>query len=71
MRDWLKKLRCDQKMSQLDIAKQVSISPQYYSLIEKDERRPSPEIAKRIAEVLGFPKEWYKLLENQDTNNLR
>ena len=31
--------------------------------IELGDRRPSPEVAKRIAGVLGFASEWYRLLE--------
>ena len=32
-------------------------------MVETGERRPSPEVAKRIADVLGFGNEWYRLLE--------
>ena len=53
MRIWLKNLRCD--ISQEEIASIVGISQQMYSSIERGERNPSVEVAKRIGEALHFP----------------
>jgi len=61
MRDWLKKIRQDRKMTQEDVARLVGITAQYYCLIENGQRRPSSTAAIKIANVLGF-KEWYNLL---------
>lgn len=63
MNTWLLELRTQKNVSQTEIAKQSNISRQYYNLIENNRRRPSPQVAKRIAAVLGFSDNWYKLLE--------
>ena len=62
----LKDIRLAKGLSQLDVAKKVHITFQYYSYIENGERRPSPQVAKRIAVALGFPDTWYRLLEDND-----
>ena len=41
------------------------ISYAYYNFIERGRRRPSPDVAKRIAAVLGFTDEWYRLLDDK------
>ena len=43
MRKWLKDIRLAKGLSQLDVAKKVHITFQYYSYIENGERRPSRE----------------------------
>ena len=68
-RTYLIKKRLNTNFSQSDIANLVGISRQYYNSIENGLRRPSPEIAKKIANCLNFKDEWYKLLEN-DTSNI-
>ena len=45
----------------------VAISRAGYTMIETGRRRPSPDVAKRIATVLGFPNDWYRLLERDHT----
>ena len=60
---WLKKMRVEKHLLQKDLAKFAGVTPQFYSYIENGNRRPSPQVAKRIAETLGFKDEWYKLLE--------
>lgn len=47
------------------VASRVGISRQFFSMIETDERRPSVEVAKKIAHILGFENEWYRLLESE------
>lgn len=68
-RTYLIQKRLNTNFSQSDIANLVGISRQYYNSIENGLRRPSPEIAKKIANCLNFKDEWYKLLEN-DTSNI-
>ena len=60
---WLTEMRVKGNLSQIEVAKKCAISRQYYNFIENGLRRPSPEVAKRIADVLGFGNEWYRLLE--------
>ena len=64
---FLKKLRLLKDKKQQDVANAAGITAAYYSMIETGERRPSPEVAKKIATVLGFENEWYKLLEKSAT----
>ena len=66
MRKWLKDIRLAKGLSQLDVSKAAQITFQYYSYIENGERRPSPQVAKRIAIALGFPDTWYRLLEDSN-----
>lgn len=54
MRKWLKEKRESNKMTQKEVAESVGFSRQGYSQIEGGARRPSPEKAKKIAEVLDF-----------------
>lgn len=65
MRVWLKNIRESKNISQMDVAKKSGISYPYYNFIENGERRPSPQVAQKIAKVLGFSNEWYKLLEKE------
>ncbi len=62
---WLRKKRKEYRMTQLEIANKAEISLSFYSLIENNLRRPSPDVAKRIANVLGFPDEWFRLLDQK------
>ena len=41
-------------ISQKEAADMVNVSQPAYSNIENGRRRPSPEVAQRIAKVLGF-----------------
>ena len=59
----LKRMRMEALYSQKEFAQVIGISQNHYSNIENGVRRPSPEVAKRIADVLGFGSEWYRLLE--------
>ena len=59
----LKTIRKKKSLSQRKVAELAYISQNHYSNIELGRRRPSPDVAKRIASVLGFPDEWYRLLE--------
>lgn len=62
---WLTEIRKRMNLSQREVATNCAISRQYYNFIERGHRRPSPDVAKRIAAVLGFADEWYKLLDDK------
>jgi transcriptional regulator with XRE-family HTH domain len=69
MRDWLKEIRENLNTSQLKIAHNIGISQNYYSDIENGNRRPSPEVAQRIAAEMHFDKygiDWTKFYENAE-----
>ena len=62
--DWLKELRIQQGLTQEQLAAAVGgIVRTTYTNIENGERRPSVEVAKRIAEVLGFA--WTRFFEEE------
>ena len=60
---FLKERRKNIGLTQEFVAEKAKITRAGYSMIETGRRRPSPDVAKRIAAVLGFPDEWYRLLE--------
>ena len=60
MRTWLKNIRS--KTPQESVAKMAGITQQMYSHIERGERTPSVDVAKKIAAVLGF--EWTRFYED-------
>ncbi len=62
MRKWLIDIRNGRTQAQ--IAKAAGITQQMYSFIELGERRPSVEVAKKIASVLGF--NWIRFFEDED-----
>lgn len=57
-REWLIKAREDKGLTQTEVAKLADVTPQFYYYVEHGERRPSPEIAQKIAKVLGC--DWTK-----------
>lgn len=59
MENWLKTMRG--KMSQREAANRVGITQAFYCEIEKGKKKPSVDVAKRIAKVLGF--EWTRFFE--------
>ena len=61
MRKWLIEIR--KGYTQTQIAEAVGISQQMYSAIELGERRPSVEVAKKIAAVMGF--NWTRFFEDE------
>ena len=50
--------------SQTAFAKVIGISQNHSANLENGVRKPSPAVAKKIAAVLDFPEQWYKLLED-------
>jgi transcriptional regulator with XRE-family HTH domain len=67
MRKWLKDTRSNAGLTQKDIADKSGITRQHYNFIENNERRPSVQSAKKIAEVLGF--NWTKFFEVDDADS--
>ncbi len=61
MKSWLYDLRKKSQYSQEQLANEVGVSRQMINLIENGKRRPSPKVAKKIAEILNF--EWTKFFE--------
>lgn len=61
MRKWLLDIRRRCGMSQRTIAAAAGISQVSYCLIERGEREPRVNTAKRIADALGF--EWTRFYE--------
>ena len=59
---WLKEIRTNANLTQKEIAVKSYISESYYCLIETGERRPSTDVAKAIANVLGF--DWTKFYDD-------
>jgi len=70
MRMWLLDLRKAAGYTQCDIAVAVGITQPSYSNIENGERRPSPETAKALGNVLGF--DWTRFfITHKDQIDLR
>lgn len=51
--DRIRRKRIGLRLTQLDLAKQLGITPQHVSAIEKNHRLPSIEILDKLAEALG------------------
>lgn len=66
--DWLKKLRKERGYKQIEIAKICDITQGCYTHIETGKRKPSVELAKKIAKVLNF--EWTLFFENKPDNKI-
>lgn len=54
VRKWLIDLREKKGMTQEQVADLANIKRPYYTMIESGKRRPSVEVAQRIASVLKF-----------------
>ncbi|AIF44515.1 XRE family transcriptional regulator [Virgibacillus sp. SK37] len=54
MREWLKKMRIAKGLTQEDVASKAFINRAFYSQIENGKRKPSFDVARNIANVLGF-----------------
>ncbi len=59
---FVREKRIASKMTLKDVATAAGISECFASQIETGQRRPSVEVAKRIAAVLGF--EWTRFFED-------
>lgn len=65
MRHWLIDIIQKKHLTHNIIAQNAKITRSYFTQIVSGRRRPSPDVAKRIAAVLGFADEWYKLLDDK------
>jgi len=52
--EWLVEFRNKKNMTQEEVSDLCDIKRPYYSMIENGKRRPSVDVAKRIATVLEF-----------------
>ena len=64
MRDWLKTIRIDSKLTQAALSERVGIDITAIGKYESGERRPSVETAKKIAAELNF--DWTRFYEDGD-----
>lgn len=64
----IEEIRISKHMTQEAVAKAAGISRPAYSNIEGGKRRPSPDVAQRIAHVLGF--DWTRFY-SVETNDKR
>ena len=55
MREWLRKIRVELGLTELETAKRAGITQPFYHNIETGIKNPSVDTAKRIAAALGFP----------------
>lgn len=62
VRHWLKGIRIAKGIKQEEVADSSGISRGYYANIERGEKTPSVEVAKKIAVYLGF--EWIDFFVN-------
>lgn len=63
MLNWLVALRGEQ--SQYQMSEKIGIAQSTYASIEVGSRRPSVEMAKKIASVMGF--EWTRFFEDNQS----
>ncbi len=63
----LKELRKNAGLSSKETAQKSGISYPHYNFIENGKRRPSVDVAKRIAGVLGF--EWTRFYEDKQSES--
>ena len=78
MRDWLYEARKAKGLTQLEVARKLDISEQYYSFIEKGDRQKKMDItlASKLSTIFGISvkrivemeKEWHER-EEADTNS--
>ncbi|TLS37246.1 helix-turn-helix domain-containing protein [Pseudalkalibacillus caeni] len=69
-RHWLTRLRKHKKLTQQEVALKVFIDRGYYALIESGERNPGVEVAKKLADLIGFHHSVFNLESNPFTSAL-
>lgn len=73
-RTWLANLRGKKRMSQVDLADKVGVTPGHIADLETGRRDPGGKLAFQIAIVLGFPMEHFYLptyLQNASKKEVR
>lgn len=68
LRIWLRKRRATLNMTQYYVASHSGIQRAYYTAIENGDRRPSVDVAKRIALVLNF--DWTIFFDDKGVKSL-
>jgi putative transcriptional regulator len=63
LRDWLRKIRDEKRLTQEHVAQASGIRRASYTMIENGVRNPSVEVAKRIAFILDF--DWTIFFDSQ------
>ena len=63
-RKWLQNLL--NGLTHQEVADAAQIDRSYFTQIVNGKRSPSPQVAQKIAKVLGFADKWYRLLEKED-----
>jgi len=63
MLEWLKEARTEKGFTQQYVSGASGITGAAYSMIESGVRRPSVEVAKKIAKTLGF--DWQLFFPNE------
>ncbi len=62
-RNWLIEIRKAKGLGLTEMARKLEVTVTYYNYIEQGKRRPSPQLAQKISEILGldwtmfYPKE--------------
>ena len=69
MRTWLKEMRAKKGLTQQEVANAANVDVTMICKIELGERRPSVEVAKKIAALLGFNRT--RFYEDQEEENRR
>lgn len=64
MKNRIKEIRQEKKLSQKDLAKKLNISQQAISLYEKGDREPKLETWQKLADFFHVPKEYLMGLTN-------
>ena len=64
MRTWLKDIRAKKELTQQEVANAANVDVTMICKIELGERRPSVEVAKKIAAVLGF--DWTRFYDDDE-----
>ncbi|MCL6455093.1 MAG: helix-turn-helix domain-containing protein [Alicyclobacillus sp.] len=66
--EWLESIRKAKRLTHQEVAVRAGISRHYYTMIANGNRRPSVEVAQRIANVLGF--DWTIFFEQKSNDPL-
>ena len=66
MRAWLRELRINEKLSELEVARRAEIAQPFYHNIEMGIKNPSVDTSKRIAKVLHF--DWTRFFSDAESS---
>jgi putative transcriptional regulator len=71
MRDWLKKIRTQQGLTQEQVSLQSGIERSYYTMIEQGKRNPSVHVAKSIASTMNFDWTLFFEVKGNETKQIK